>query len=128
MRQLIYHGRLLLLAGVLLASGQAAADEAANWRTAMAVENVQLARTSCGYEVTFLARNLMTRDRGLKTRPFAEERDVVANLWRQTWACKPGFAGENCIAARLQLCRRAYLEYGPEGILVKGLLKAVVKK
>ncbi len=116
------------MAVALAFSQGVAADEMADRRTAMAVEYVQLAQASCGYEVTFRAKHLMTRDRGQKSRPFAEDRAVLANLWRRTWACDPAFAGENCMAARWQLCQRAYAEYGPEGIRVKGLIKAIIKK
>ena len=73
-------------------------------------------------------RNLIRRDKRLKPEPAREQRAVLAELWRETFACNPQFAGENCFAARWQLCQRAYAEYGPDGILIKGLIKPIVKK
>ncbi len=32
------------------------------------------------------------------------------------------------MAARLQLCHRAYAEYGPDGIRIAGLIRAIIKK
>ena len=112
---------------MLLLQG-AAADDALDRKAAMAVENVVLAESSCGYELTFLARNLVIRDKGQVPRLFAGDRAVLANLWRETFACNPAFAGQNCFAARWQMCQRAYAEYGPDGIRLKGLIRAIVKK
>ncbi|MGI9465037.1 MAG: hypothetical protein ACR2OM_13905 [Aestuariivirgaceae bacterium] len=95
---------------------------------AMAVENVMLARELCGVELTELSRDMLSRDKAKEPRPFSEDRSVLANLWRETFKCNPDFAGQNCFAARWQMCQRAYEEYGPDGIRVEGLIKAIVKK
>ena len=105
-----------------------ASDIAVHRKQAMAVENIELARTHCGHEITARAAGLIAADRQAGQKPFAEPRASIANLWRQTWRCDPGLIGESCMAARLQLCRRAYEEYGPDGILVPGLIRAIIKK
>lgn len=97
-------------------------------REAMAVENVMLAHGSCGIELTAVAREMIARDKAEVPRPFADERSILATLWRETFACNRDYAGENCFAARWQICQRAYEEYGPNGIRLKGLIKAIVKK
>jgi len=104
------------------------ADDAAERQAAMAVENVRLAEKACGYDLTIVARNLIALDAADDNEPFANDRAVLANLWRQTFACNPVFAGENCFAARWQMCQRAYAEYGPDGIRLRGLIKPIVKK
>jgi len=97
-------------------------------REAMAVEGVLLAQSSCGIELTELANGMIARDKVATARPFADERAVLATLWRETFACNADFAGQNCFVARWQLCQQAYAEYGPDGIRIKGLIKAIVKK
>ncbi len=112
----------------LVPGGAAAGDIASHRKQAMAVENIELARTHCGHELTARAALLIAADHRAEPRPFAEERAVLDNLWRQTWACNPAFTSGSCMAARLQLCHRAYTEYGPEGVRLKGLIRAIVKK
>ncbi|NNE22258.1 MAG: hypothetical protein HKN11_06570 [Rhizobiales bacterium] len=97
-------------------------------REAMAVEGVLLAQSSCGIELTELARSMIARDKAATARRFADQRAVLATLWRETFACNSDFAGQNCFVARWQLCQQAYAEYGPDGIRLKGLIKAIVKK
>lgn len=114
---------------MLLVPGPAAAGDIATHRKdAMAVENIELAREHCGHELTARAVQLIAADRAAAPRPFAEGRAVVADLWRRTWACDPAFVSPSCMAARLHLCHRAYAEYGPAGIRLKGLIRAIVKK
>ena len=105
-----------------------AGDIASHRIEAMAVENIELARAHCGYEITAQAARLISVDRQTQPRPFAEPRATLANLWRQTWTCNSAFIGESCMAARLQLCHRAYAEYGPDGIRIAGLIRAIIKK
>ena len=95
---------------------------------AMAVEDVLLAQSSCGIELTELAQSMIAVDKAATARPFTDDRAVLATLWRETFACNTDFVGENCFAARWQMCQRAYEEYGPDGIRLKGLIKAIVKK
>ena len=115
----------LVMAGLIKA---AAAEEVLDRRSVMAVENVLLAESLCGVELTPLGRRMIALDKQQSPRPFAEDRSVVANLWRETFKCNPDFAGQNCFAARWQMCQRAYGEYGPNGIMADGLIAAIVKK
>ncbi len=119
---------VLTLLAVLLPNVGLAGDSAIHRKDALAVETVTLARDHCGHEVTARAGALIAADRRATGHPFAKSRDVLANLWRKTWACDPAFTGASCMAARLQLCQRAYAEYGPDGILAKGLIRAIIHK
>jgi hypothetical protein len=118
----------VLMLGMTGALASAHADDALNRRAAIAVENVALAKASCGMELSFLARQLILRDKRHEPRLYPDQRAVIARQWRETFACNPGFAGQNCFAARWQLCQRAYAEYGPQGILMKGLIRPIIKK
>ncbi len=77
----------------------------------------------CGFELSKTGPALTTRKR-------AESGDTefVENLWRNTWECEPDHVGKSCMAARLNLCRRVYAEYGPDGILLPGLFKPIIHK
>ena len=94
----------------------------------MAAENVTLAENHCGVELSFQAKQLILRDKRQSPKPFADERAILSRLWRETFACNPDFAGNNCFAARWQMCQRTYAEYGPDGIRVKGLIRPIIKK
>ena len=115
----------LVMAGMV---GAATAAEGLDRRSAMAVENVLLAQSLCGVGLTAEARRLIALDKMQSSRPFADDRSVLANLWHETFKCNPDFAGQNCFAARWQMCQRAYAEYGPDGIRMGGLIAAIVKK
>lgn len=115
----------LVMGGVISA---ATADEVRVRRSAMAVENILLAESLCGVELTPAGQSMIANDKRQSPRPFAQDRSVLANLWHETFRCNPDFSGQNCFVARWQMCQRAYGEYGPNGILVEGLIAAIVKK
>lgn len=125
-------GKKVTLLHIVLASvglavlAQAATAAEITRHGATAAETIALARHSCGHELSEPGEALVVRVRA--ARAFVDERTVLATLWRQTFLCNPAYAGENCMAARWQLCQRAYAEYGPEGIVAKGLIRAIVKK
>lgn len=127
-RSLTYCLGALVVAGTVMGSSANADETMGDRRRAMAVETIQLAREPCDYALTPQAEELIAADRAQGVPPFACERAVLATLWHETWHCNAAFAGENCMAARWQLCRQAYAEYGPDGIRIKGLFRAIIKK
>ncbi|MEM8686414.1 MAG: hypothetical protein AAGF81_03730 [Pseudomonadota bacterium] len=79
----------------------------------------------CGYEAT-------TKGRALSVKVFgtahANNQKFADNLWRGTFACAPAYIGASCMAARWSLCQRTFAEYGPDGIILPGLLKPIILK
>ena len=118
--------------GIVLVCGllalPARAGEHVDRPTATAIETIVLARELCGHELTQRGDALAAGDKDQQSQPEDSNRKILSNLWRETWACNENFTGGNCFAARWQLCARAYGEYGPDGILMPGLIKVIVKK
>ena len=111
---------------VLFVLASSALSSAGDRRQLVVAERVKQAVEWCGYEPTPAADEMLRVAQGTDARH--QDRALVAKLWRETFACNEAYAGDNCFAARWQLCQRAYGEYGPDGILIRGLIKPVIKK
>ena len=83
------------------------------------------AEAYCGYEPSAAGDALRRSDFG---PDHARERQFADDLWRGTFACEEAYIGASCMAARLALCQRTFAEYGPEGIVLRGLLKPIIHK
>ncbi|MEM7426509.1 MAG: hypothetical protein AAF441_10455 [Pseudomonadota bacterium] len=84
------------------------------------------AEKRCGHEMSetgmaLAARRSSASDNHLQIR-------LVRPLWRRIWACDPDFISGSCLAARWNLCKRVYEDYGPQGVVIPGLLKPIIKK
>ena len=79
----------------------------------------------CGYEASVEGRALSTKVFGAS---HANNQKSADDVWRGTFACAPAYIGASCMAARWSLCQRTFAEYGPEGIILPGLLKPIILK
>lgn len=94
-------------------------------KTALAGLFVRHAVAHCGYEPSARGKELGTRDFG---QNHAADKQFAEALWRGTFACDKAYIGTSCMAARWALCQRTFAEYGPQGVLVPGLLKPIIHK
>lgn len=114
----------LLALYLALFPGSSVADEL---QRALAAAFVKEAVDRCGYETSSAGSQLLKGT--VNTKPAADtQKRFVENLWQRTWACDPGFIGRSCMASRLSLCERAFLEYGPGGAVLPDLLKPIIHK
>lgn len=79
----------------------------------------------CGYEATAQGQALSAKVFGAA---HANNQQFADELWRGTFSCAPAYIGASCMAARWSLCHRTFAEYGPEGIILPGLLKPIILK
>lgn len=86
---------------------------------------IQHAVAYCGYEPSLEGEALRIKDFG---PDHARDRQFADDLWRGTFACEAAYIGTSCMAARLGLCQRTFAEYGPEGVVLPGLLKPIIRK
>ncbi len=92
---------------------------------ALASHFVRHAANYCGYELSARGTVISQTDYGAD---YANDRTFADRLWHGTFACKKAYIGASCTAARWSLCQRTFAEYGPEGALVRGLLKPIIHK
>ncbi len=83
------------------------------------------AETYCGYEATSKGHALSKR---VFSAAHAANQKFADDVWRGTFACAPDYIGASCMAARWSLCQRTMAEYGPDGIILPGLLKPIILK
>ena len=89
----------------------------------LAAAFVEQAVKRCGHEAS-VAGEALREPRA----PGSAQSSFVEQLWERTWKCDPGFIGRSCMAARWALCERVFAEYGPEGVVLPGLLKPIIHK
>lgn len=92
---------------------------------ALAGQFVRHAVAYCGYEASARGTQLSTVDFGAD---FARDKRFAEALWRGTFACEADYIGASCMAARWALCQRTFAEYGPDGVVLPGLLKPIIHK
>ena len=118
---------LLVLCVTLPVGGSEGASASDELQRALASAFVKEAVERCGYEASPAGSQFLEKAPAAKAGAETQRR-FVDNLWQQTWACNPDFIGRSCMASRLGLCERVFLEYGPEGAVIPGLLKPIIHK
>ena len=114
---------LAVLLSVSPASAQSASPQ--ELQQGLAGRIITHAVDYCGYEATARGHALSAKVFGAA---HANNRQFADELWRGTFACAPAYIGASCMAARWSLCQRTFAEYGPEGIILPGLLKPIILK
>ncbi|MEM1200207.1 MAG: hypothetical protein AAGI06_12950 [Pseudomonadota bacterium] len=79
----------------------------------------------CGYEASAKGEALSDKVFG---PAHANNQKFADDVWRGTFACTQAYVGTSCMAARWSLCQRTFAEYGPEGVILPGLLKPIILK
>ncbi len=92
---------------------------------ALASQFVRHGVAHCGYEPSEQGAALSARTFGPEHAANLKFADA---LWRGTFKCDAKYISTSCMAARLSLCQRTFAEYGPDGVLVRGLLKPIIHK
>ena len=113
---------LAVLALFAASPGTSAGAEDTGQRV-LAAALIEQAVKRCGHELSSAGELL-----GKHRAPGALQSQFVEQLWDRTWKCDPAFIGQSCMAARWTLCERVFAEYGPDGVVLPGLLKPIIHK
>ena len=117
-----------VMAALAASAAAGALDGESPFALVLADANARHGHKYCGYELTREANALERIVREKHADSHGEQRQFMSELWGGTWACEAEWVAGSCMAARLQLCDRAFREYGPDGVLLPGLFEPIVRK
>lgn len=122
--------RRALFACIVLSclSMPANAREVSSLQAMVGAEFVRFGVKYCGYERSYLGTIFSAKWGREKESAHTADWEFAEMLWNGTFKCDPAYIGGSCMAARWTLCGRAFEEYGPDGIVIRGLFKPIIHK